>query len=82
MPEQCDIDELKSTMSSDGVLTIIAPRKQSDPENKNERIIKIQSTGQPATRGDAKPIEKQAEENSAQENITQHRGQEKTVNAA
>ena len=82
VPEQCDIDELKSSMSSDGVLTITAPRKQADPEKKNERIIQIQSTGQPAIKADAKPIEKQVEENSAQENITQHRGQEKTVKAA
>lgn len=47
IPEQCDIDQVSSSLSSDGVLTILAPRKDK-PETKNERSIKIEHTGKPA----------------------------------
>lgn len=46
VPEQCDIEQLQSKLSSDGVLSLICPRKQSI-EDKSERIIPIQQTGQP-----------------------------------
>ncbi|XP_043259441.1 protein lethal(2)essential for life-like [Colletes gigas] len=83
IPEQCDIDRLESKLSSDGVLTITCPRKQPEPDAKNERIIKIQATGQPALRDDSKPVEKQKEEKQVQRNATPQRGQqEKTVKAA
>ncbi|KOX74086.1 Protein lethal(2)essential for life [Melipona quadrifasciata] len=78
VPEQCDIDQLKSSLSSDGVLMITAPRKEI-PQAKNERIIKIQTTGQPALRDDPKPVEKQKE---IQKNTVPQRGQEQTVKAA
>ncbi|CAL7948315.1 unnamed protein product [Xylocopa violacea] len=81
VPEQCDIDELKSSLSSDGVLTIVAPRKETDPQAQKERVIKIQATGQPALREDTTPTEKQ-KENQSQKNPVQQRGQEKTVKAA
>lgn len=47
IPEQCNIDDVSSSLSSDGVLTITAPRKEK-PEEKNERSIKIEHTGKPA----------------------------------
>ena len=78
VPEQCDIDQLKSSLSSDGVLMITAPRKET-PQTKNERIIKIQTTGQPSLRDDSKPVEKQKE---IQKNTVPQRGQEQTVKAA
>lgn len=81
VPEQCDIDQLKSSLSSDGILMITAPRKEIDPTSKNERIIKIQITGKPALRDDTKPIEKQ-KENQVQKNPISQRGQEQTVKAA
>ena len=47
IPEQCDIDQVASKLSSDGVLTITAPRKDQ-PKVENERAIKIEHTGKPA----------------------------------
>ncbi|XP_070159856.1 protein lethal(2)essential for life-like [Polyergus mexicanus] len=47
IPEQCNIDEVSSSLSSDGVLTITAPRKDKQETN-NERSIKIEHTGKPA----------------------------------
>lgn len=47
IPEQCDIAEVTSKLSSDGVLTIAAPRKDQ-PQTNNGKIIKIEQTGQPA----------------------------------
>lgn len=55
IPEQCDVDQLRSTLSSDGVLTIIVPKKISELDEK-ERIIKIQNTGQPAVTDDMRRI--------------------------
>ncbi|XP_008551693.1 protein lethal(2)essential for life [Microplitis demolitor] len=49
IPEQCDIDQVNSSLSSDGVLTITAPRKDV-PKLENERQIKIEHTGKPAIR--------------------------------
>lgn len=60
IPEQCNIDEVSSNLSSDGVLTITAPRKDK-PEAKNERSIKIEHTGKPAIQ------EKQKEEKKKEE---------------
>ncbi|GAB0100024.1 heat shock protein beta-6-like [Sergentomyia squamirostris] len=44
LPEEYDIDQAMSTLSSDGVLTIRAPPKAKALEQK-ERIIQIQQTG-------------------------------------
>ncbi|KAF3429016.1 hypothetical protein E2986_10393 [Frieseomelitta varia] len=57
IPEQCDIDQVTSSLSSDGVLNIIAPRKDK-PKVQNERIIAIEKTGKPAV----KEIEEKTEE--------------------
>lgn len=60
IPEQCNIEEVSSSLSSDGVLTITAPRKEKS-ETKNERSIKIEHTGKPAIQ------EKQKEEKKKEE---------------
>lgn len=60
IPEQCDIDQVSSSLSSDGVLSITAPRKDK-PKTQNERAIKIQQTGKPAIQ--EKPQEKEKKEN-------------------
>ncbi|XP_011868589.1 PREDICTED: protein lethal(2)essential for life-like [Vollenhovia emeryi] len=44
IPEQCDIDQVTSSLSSDGLLSITAPRKD---QAQNERSIKIEHTGKP-----------------------------------
>ncbi|KAG8039168.1 hypothetical protein G9C98_003475 [Cotesia typhae] len=53
VPEQCDLEQLQSNLSSDGVLSIIAPRKKA-LEDKNERVIPITQTGQPAITTESK----------------------------
>ncbi|XP_015178479.1 PREDICTED: protein lethal(2)essential for life-like [Polistes dominula] len=61
IPEQCDIDQVSSSLSSDGVLSITAPRKEKMIKEKNERKIKIEQTGKPAI------LEKQAEKKEEKE---------------
>lgn len=58
IPEQCDIEQVSSKLSSDGVLTITAPRKDR-PKVENERTIKIEHTGKPAIQ--SKPAKKEAD---------------------
>ncbi|KAG7206743.1 hypothetical protein KM043_000668 [Ampulex compressa] len=53
LPEQVDIEKVTSNISSDGVLTIAAPLKE-ELEKRNERKIKIELTGKPAIREEAK----------------------------
>lgn len=49
VPDQCDLDQVSSELSSDGVLKIIVARKQL-ANGRDERIIKIQTTGRPAVK--------------------------------
>uniref|UniRef100_A0A6V7KZ56 SHSP domain-containing protein n=1 Tax=Bracon brevicornis TaxID=1563983 RepID=A0A6V7KZ56_9HYME len=60
IPEQCDIDQVASSLSSDGVLTITAPRKDI-PKVEGEKVIKIEHTGKPAIRDNA-PAKKDTKE--------------------
>ena len=62
VPEQCDLEQVKSTVSSDGILTITAPRKH-DPQNQREKLIRIEMTGKPLAREilEAKKEEKKSE---------------------
>ncbi|KAG7206742.1 hypothetical protein KM043_000667 [Ampulex compressa] len=48
VPEQCDAELTTSTLSSDGILTITSPRKPEAIEDKREKVIEVQHTGQPA----------------------------------
>lgn len=50
LPEQVDEEQLSSNLSSDGILTIMAPLKLT--EKPNERMIKIEWTNKPAIRND------------------------------
>lgn len=60
IPQQCDIDQVASKLSSDGVLTITAPRK--DQQNGgNERVLKIEHTGKPAVQAKASAKSKEPE---------------------
>ncbi|KZC10005.1 Protein lethal(2)essential for life [Dufourea novaeangliae] len=49
LPEQVDENQLSSNISSDGILTIMAPVK-TKKEEPNERTVKIEMTGKPAIR--------------------------------
>lgn len=62
IPEQCDIDQVTSTLSSDGVLSITAPRKDKEI-TQNERSVTIEQTGKPALKEAEKKEEKKEEEN-------------------
>lgn len=62
VPEQCDPEKVMSTLSSDGVLTIIAPRKPEAVEDKKERVVNIEHTGKPAVEDEPEKI-KQAAQN-------------------
>lgn len=61
IPEQCDIEQVASSLSSDGVLSITVPRKDQ-PKLTNEKTIRIEQTGKPAIKesGDKK-VEKKDE---------------------
>ena len=50
VPEQVDIDHVKSSISSDGVLTLTAPVKELPESEKKEKVIPIEQTGKPAIR--------------------------------
>lgn len=44
LPEGCELDKVESKLSSDGVLTVVAPRKVKDAV-KGERVVPIEHTG-------------------------------------
>ncbi|XP_012269994.1 protein lethal(2)essential for life [Orussus abietinus] len=61
IPEQCDLEQITSNLSSDGVLSITAPRKDT-AKQQNERSIKIEHTGKPAIREKTEKESKKEEE--------------------
>ncbi|CAL7948310.1 unnamed protein product [Xylocopa violacea] len=61
IPEQCDIDQVTSSISTDGVLSITAPRKDQ-PKTQNERSITIEKTGKPALKENPEEKEEKKEE--------------------
>ncbi|XP_046833802.1 protein lethal(2)essential for life-like [Vespa crabro] len=56
VPDQCDPEKATSSLSSDGILTITAPRKPEAIEEKKERVVKIEHTGKPALENDDKKM--------------------------
>ncbi|CAK9803878.1 Protein lethal(2)essential for life [Anthophora quadrimaculata] len=60
IPEQCDIEQVTSTLSSDGMLSITAPRKDQ-PKDQSERKIQIEQTGKPALKQQESSEEKKVE---------------------
>ncbi|XP_078041422.1 protein lethal(2)essential for life [Augochlora pura] len=66
IPEQCNIDELVSSLSSDGVLSISAPRK-SKPKTQSERSVTIEQTGKPAIRDNQQEAKEQTKEDKKEE---------------
>ena len=84
VPTECDIDQVESHLSSDGVLTISAPKKELPKSDSNEKVIKIQFTGEPAIAPRENPsIEgsSQARESNQPRQAGQ-RGKKSTVKAA
>lgn len=62
IPDQCNIEQVASNLSSDGVLTITAPRKEQPKVKGAERQIQIQHTGKPAVKEAPKDQEKKTVE--------------------
>lgn len=60
IPEQCDIDQVSSKLSSNGVLSIIVPRKEKFASG-SETVINIECTGKSFV------CDMQNEENEAKE---------------
>ncbi|KAF7989274.1 hypothetical protein HCN44_007948 [Aphidius gifuensis] len=67
IPEQCDLAQVSSSLSSDGVLTITAPKK-AELAVENERSIKIEHTGKPAIREAEKKQEAVKDKKDAPQN--------------
>ncbi|XP_047519320.1 protein lethal(2)essential for life-like [Pieris napi] len=59
LPEGCNPDTVESRLSSDGVLTVVAPR--TAPALKNERSVPIAKTG---------PVRKEIKDQTSQANAT------------
>lgn len=81
LPDRADLDEVSSTVSSDGILIITASLKKR-PEEPKERVIKIQQTGRPALRSSAEDEgrstteKKTVEDNEIRESTTRSREEE------
>lgn len=52
LPVRADVDRVTSTISSDSVLTVTVPLKPKEEKQVDERVIKIELTGQPVLRKD------------------------------
>ncbi|XP_069691049.1 protein lethal(2)essential for life-like [Periplaneta americana] len=50
LPAECEPETVKSELSSDGVLTITAPKKALPPSSGTERVIPITQTNTPAVK--------------------------------
>lgn len=66
LPEGCEATDVKTNLSSDGVLTITAPKKAAIPPS-NERIVPIEHTGPVRKQQPEKPQEKSDAKQPAKE---------------
>ncbi|XP_013782538.1 protein lethal(2)essential for life-like [Limulus polyphemus] len=48
LPKEVDPETVQSSLSSDGILTIEAPKKALEGEQPNERVVQIQMSDKPA----------------------------------
>ncbi|XP_049836057.1 protein lethal(2)essential for life-like isoform X2 [Schistocerca gregaria] len=69
LPDDIEVDQMVSKLSSDGVLTITAPKKTLPPSESRERIVPIVHTNQPAVAQSAPSRE--SGDNEIQETIVQ-----------
>ncbi|KAJ8679693.1 hypothetical protein QAD02_015480 [Eretmocerus hayati] len=82
VPNQCDIDQVESRLSSDGVLTLIVPKKALPKPDSNEKIIKIQYTGEPAIAHHEAGENSPSKDQQNQQRQTPQRGKKPIVKAA
>jgi crystallin alpha B len=83
IPNQCDAEQVESHLSSDGVLTISAPKKELPKPDSNEKVIKIQYTGEPAIAAkESSSSEGSSQSREASQRQAAQRGKKSTVKAA
>ncbi|XP_008202211.1 protein lethal(2)essential for life [Nasonia vitripennis] len=84
VPNQCDVGQVESQLSSDGVLTITAPKKEPPKADSDEKVIKIRYTGEPAVtnRENAAVEGSSGVREGAQQRQAPQRGKKSTVKAA
>lgn len=78
MPEQVDIEHIKSTISTDGILMITAPIKKPSEDEKMETVIPIEETGKPALLENPKKQE-ETKKNEEVEDVTVETVDETTI---
>nr|XP_034196468.1 protein lethal(2)essential for life-like [Osmia lignaria] len=76
VPSQCDINQVESHLSSDGILTITVPRKEPVKSKPVEKIIKIQYTGKPALTNSSETQQNDTSEPQQNDEQSQQRGQQ------
>ncbi|XP_032665441.1 protein lethal(2)essential for life-like [Odontomachus brunneus] len=76
LPDRADLDQVSTTISSDGILIITAPLKKELEEPK-EKVIEIQQTGKPALQSDGGGAENESRITTTEANATY--STEKTV---
>lgn len=54
LPSDHDIEGVVSSLSSDGILTVTAPKKDDKPKN-TDRVVPIQQTGPAKSSGSSEP---------------------------
>ncbi|XP_076305421.1 protein lethal(2)essential for life-like [Tachypleus tridentatus] len=52
LPKEVDPETVQSSLSSDGILTVEAPKKALEGEQPNERVVQIQMSDKPALKED------------------------------
>ncbi|XP_022250575.1 protein lethal(2)essential for life-like [Limulus polyphemus] len=50
LPKEVDPETVQSSLSSDGILTVEAPKKALEGEQPNERVVQIQMSDKPAVK--------------------------------
>lgn len=60
LPDNCNIKDVVSTLSADGILTVRAPPKEID--TKNARTVQIQQTGTTHIESEPKKVEEKKDE--------------------
>ncbi|XP_017053283.1 heat shock protein 22 [Drosophila ficusphila] len=62
LPEGYEADKVKSSLSSDGVLTISVPNPPTVQESLKERVVPIEQTGEPAKKSQEEPKNEKTEQ--------------------
>ncbi|XP_054000680.1 protein lethal(2)essential for life-like [Hylaeus anthracinus] len=81
IPSQCDVDRVESHLSSDGILSITAPRMKPAKPETTEKVLKIHYTGKPALANSEDQVNGTPEpqkEQQSQQRVQQQQPQQQT----